>query len=343
MNGSARVLALIWIIILSIAVGFDGPSARAQSGFKLGLPIDCEVGKSCWILNLVDLDPSPKFKDYQCKTQSYDGHKGVDFAIRDLKIMKKGVRVQASAPGVVRGVRDGMADQDVSLVGSQSVKGRECGNGVVVVHGAGWETQYCHMRKGSVGVKAGDRVKKGQYLGLVGHSGKAAFPHLHFQVKHKNKIVDPFVGLNGTNTCSVGSQPLWEAPLLPALTQPLPIVFSAGFSAIPPKTSLIKAGDFHDKALSRQAPAFIMWGGFYRLEKGDELAVRITSPDGSPFFNYKKTIDTSRVRFQVLYAGKKRKPLFWPEGLYRGEMVITRTAKDGAQQHYRAVREILVR
>lgn len=331
------------LLVGGLAIGLIAVTGHAQTTLKLGMPIDCEIGTSCWILNLVDLDPGPGFRDYQCKTQSYDGHKGTDFAIRDLKIMKQGVRVLAAATGVVRGARDGMADQDISIVGSQSVKGKECGNGAVIVHAGGWETQYCHLRKGSVAIKPGDRINKGQYLGLVGHSGKAAFPHLHFQVRHKKKIIDPFVGRAGGQKCGVGSEPLWEAPLLAGLTRPLPVLFSAGFSAIPPKVSNIKAGQFHDKALSRQAPAFIMWGGFYRLEKGDVLAVEITSPDGEPFFNYKKTIKKSRVRFQVLYAGKKRKPLYWPEGLYKGEMMIVRKSKDGTEKTFRAAREILVR
>lgn len=342
-----RKLAKVFIGVgcLAIGLGFGLLSLPvfAQSDFKLGMPIDCEIGKSCWILNLVDLDPGPEARDYQCKTQSYDGHKGTDFAIRDLKVMKKGVRVQASAAGVVRGVRDGMADQDVTIAGSHTVKGKECGNGAVIAHAGGWETQYCHMRKGSVAIKSGDRVKKGQFLGLVGHSGKAAFPHLHFQVRHKKKIVDPFVGEAGGQKCGVGSQPLWEASLLAPLTQPLPIIFSAGFAAIPPKTRLIKAGEFHDKALSRQAPAFLMWGGFYRLKKGDLLAVQITSPDGSSFLDYKKKIEKSRVRFQVLYAGKKRKPLFWPEGLYKGVMTVIRKSSDGTEKRFRVARQILVR
>jgi D-3-phosphoglycerate dehydrogenase len=48
------------------------------------------------------------------------------------------------------------------------IAGRECGNGVVIAHEDGWETQYCHMRRGSVAVQPGERVARGQTLGLVG-------------------------------------------------------------------------------------------------------------------------------------------------------------------------------
>ena len=83
--------------------------ALAQSDIKLGMPIDCRLGQSCWVVNLVDLDAGPEARDYQCQSQTYDGNKGTDFAIRDLKAMQKGVRVLAApddgagrvAPGAV--------------------------------------------------------------------------------------------------------------------------------------------------------------------------------------------------------------------------------------------------
>ena len=142
----------------------------------LGLPIRCMPGKDCWLVNFVDVDPGPGRRDYACLKRTYDGHKGTDIAIRDLVAMKKGIPVLASAAGVVKATRDGMRDVDVTLAGLESVKGRECGNGLVLDHGAGWETQYCHMRRGSVAVHKGDSVNRGQKLGLVGISGRAQFP-----------------------------------------------------------------------------------------------------------------------------------------------------------------------
>jgi murein DD-endopeptidase MepM/ murein hydrolase activator NlpD len=41
---------------------------------------------------------------------------------------------------------------------------------------------YAHLRPGSLTVKAGDRVKRGAVIGLLGQSGAANAPHLHFQV-----------------------------------------------------------------------------------------------------------------------------------------------------------------
>lgn len=125
-----RRAALRLIVRLGAFAMLAPIAAWAQSDFKLALPIDCKLGKTCWLVNLVDADPGPGTKDYLCKAQSYNTHKGTDISVRDLKVMKKGVRVLAAAPGIVRATRDGMADQNIAVKGAKPVKGRECGNRV---------------------------------------------------------------------------------------------------------------------------------------------------------------------------------------------------------------------
>ncbi len=56
------------------------------------------------------------------------------------------------------------------------------GNNVILDLGGGRFAMYAHMQPGSVRVKAGDHVKLGQVIGLVGDSGNSVAPHLHFQV-----------------------------------------------------------------------------------------------------------------------------------------------------------------
>ena len=92
---------------------------------------------------------------------------------------------------------------------AELLKGRECGNGVVLRHKGGWETQYCHLKQGSVLVKSGQEVWAGQELGFVGQSGKAAFPHVHLSVRKDGKVVDPF-DPDGVLTCDLTEQDtLW--------------------------------------------------------------------------------------------------------------------------------------
>ena len=182
--------------------------AKEPEAPQLGLPIRCFPGKDCWVVNYVDHDPSNGVRDYACGTATYNmpskqgnRHQGTDIAIRDMGEMRRGVEVLAAAAGKVIVVRDGMKDVSVRKIGSEALKGKLCGNGVVIDHGGGWETQYCHMRRGSVAVRRGDVVKRRHKLGLVGHSGRAQFPHIHLSVRYKNKVIDPFVGLGRTDKC----------------------------------------------------------------------------------------------------------------------------------------------
>jgi hypothetical protein len=56
------------------------------------------------------------------------------------------------------------------------------GNMIVLEIGNGRYAYYAHLQLGSLRVKVGDRVRKGQLLAKVGNSGNASGPHLHFHV-----------------------------------------------------------------------------------------------------------------------------------------------------------------
>jgi murein DD-endopeptidase MepM/ murein hydrolase activator NlpD len=45
---------------------------------------------------------------------------------------------------------------------------------------------YAHFQPGSIRVKVGDKISRGQVLGLVGNSGNSSEPHLHFQLMDRN-------------------------------------------------------------------------------------------------------------------------------------------------------------
>ena len=55
------------------------------------------------------------------------------------------------------------------------------GNYIIVDHGYGLFTAYYHMQK--LFAEKGDRVKQGQVIGLIGHTGNTTGPHLHFEVR----------------------------------------------------------------------------------------------------------------------------------------------------------------
>ena len=60
---------------------------------------------------------------------------------------------------------------------------------VVVAHGGGVRTLYAHLA--SVTVALGSRVRAGSPLGLMGATGHATGPHLHFEVRVRGLAVDP--------------------------------------------------------------------------------------------------------------------------------------------------------
>lgn len=63
------------------------------------------------------------------------------------------------------------------------------GNLVTLRHDNGFETRYAHLS--SVDVKVGDLVEAGTELGKVGTTGYSTGPHLHFEVRHDGKAIDP--------------------------------------------------------------------------------------------------------------------------------------------------------
>jgi murein DD-endopeptidase MepM/ murein hydrolase activator NlpD len=64
---------------------------------------------------------------------------------------------------------------------------------VTVAHAAGVRTMYAHLSR--IGVRLGERVEVGERIGLVGSSGHATGPHLHFEVRLRGAAVDPLRAL----------------------------------------------------------------------------------------------------------------------------------------------------
>jgi len=96
-----------------------------------------------------------------------------------------GVDVLAVADGTVASARDGEAEhQPLSAQPEPESLTADglFGNYVVLDIGAHTFAGYAHLARGSVRVKAGDHVHRGQVIGRVGQSGNSAGPHLHFQL-----------------------------------------------------------------------------------------------------------------------------------------------------------------
>ncbi|MGH6933271.1 MAG: M23 family metallopeptidase [Dongiaceae bacterium] len=303
------------------------PPTLADTAPTLLLPIDCVPGSDCWIVHYFDHDPGPGAKDYACGSLVYDGHDGVDIAIRDQATMRDGVEVRAAAAGTVTGTRDGMPDISVKEIGADKIKDRECGNGVNIELADGWSTQYCHMRRGSIAVKTGDKIAVGQRLGLIGLSGKTEFPHLHLTVRHEQQKIDPFIGLGEPMNCAIGSTPLWDESLLPILAYHPVAIYNSGFTDREPTWDEVKDGQHHATTVPANAGALVFWAEIYGVVAGDQITMRITGPSGNIVSKLRRSFQKTQIR-RFEYIGKPGGGT-WPSGRYVGEVVILHHGVDG--------------
>lgn len=95
-------------------------------------------------------------------------HYGIDFTA------PKGTPIQATGDGTVVRVEN---------------RGSGYGRSVIIDHGWGFQTLYGHMSR--IDVKVGQKVKRGQKIGLVGSSGTSTAPHCHYEVHLKGQKVNP--------------------------------------------------------------------------------------------------------------------------------------------------------
>jgi hypothetical protein len=216
-----------------------------------------------------------------------------------------------------------MPDVSVRTAGRQAVAGREAGNSVVIDHGEGWETQYSHLRKGSVAVRAGDVVQRGQPLGAVGLSGNTEFAHLHFEVRHRGKAVDPFVGLEATKQCQAGEEPLWQQQTLGLLSYVATGVLDAGISGAPPSLSDGSVDPQNIERFSALSRAAVFWVHIYGAQANDIEEFSLIGPDGSVIAARRGRIERNRAQW-LAYVGKKQGGSPWASGRYQGKYVLTR-------------------
>jgi hypothetical protein len=297
--------------------------AAAQAGAQapppsLQLPIRCQLGVDCEIQNYVDRDPGPGATDYRCGTRSYQGHDGIDFRLPSLASQRAGVAVRAAANGRFLRVRDGVADVCVRATGAAAVEGRECGNGVVIGHEGGFETQYCHLAQGSIVVTRGQAVKAGNVIGRVGLSGRTEYPHLHFTLRQGKAVVDPFAYGAPEGACEAGRS-LWRPELRDVLAYKARSVLNAGFAARAPGMSAIEEGP---EVPGRDAQSLLAYARAIGLKAGDVQTVTLTGPDGSVLATHSAEPLPRDQAQSMLFAGVRRPAAGWAKGRYVGDYVV---------------------
>ncbi len=300
------------VVVLLLAQAASGQSLPLPQA-ALSFPVACRLGQTCEIQNYVDRDPAKGvWADYRGGGATYDDHNGIDIRLPDLAAQRRGVAVLAAADGTVLRRRDGVPDLSVNAPGRrQAIQNAECGNGVVVGHAGGWETQYCHMAQGSLSVQVGQSVKSGQSIGRIGLSGNTEYPHLHFTVRRGAQMADPFNSDGGS---------LWrQTPPYQAGA-----VLNAGFAAQPVTMALIEAGDIPEPTAASDV---IVYGRGIDLHQGDVQVILLKSPDGKVLADNRAPALPRNQAQNMVFAGQRRPASGWPSGLYRGEYQIWREGR----------------
>ncbi len=117
-----------------------------------------------------------------------------------------GMNVIATRSGTIVVATDGVIDNPPNQVGEG------CGNEIVIDHGDGFYTRYCHLTKGSVNKysSVGMTVRQGQIIAQSGNSGGSLGPHLHFEIReggmfYKETTRNPLDYINQENPRPTGN------------------------------------------------------------------------------------------------------------------------------------------
>jgi hypothetical protein len=114
-------------------------------------------------------DNDTTFTGDRLKNENYRAYGRDAIAVADGRV----VATKDSIPENVPGITSRAVPITLETVG---------GNYVILDIGQGRYAFYAHLQPGSLRVKTGDRVKRGQVVGLVGNSGNSTEPHLHFHI-----------------------------------------------------------------------------------------------------------------------------------------------------------------
>ena len=351
-----RILSIIVIFLtLSICINFTIYSAsyaqntskspqlfelNKQIGFHL--PIDCNIGEDCWIMNYVDMGVDDgEQTDPACYNRTYDNHKGTDFALLDGKTMEQGVNVIAPMDGTVKKIRDDQPDMWPTKAQLNDIRTKriECGNAILIDHGQGLETIYCHLKKDSIIVSKGQQVTTGDVLGQVGLSGLTEFPHLHFGITQDKKIIDPFTGYSNNDKCGKRKKSLWHKDA--TLNYQPVIIQSAGFHDEIPELQKLERHHNAKEEISTDAKILTFATILLGVRENDKITLEIRDPDGKIFAE--NIITQKGIRAQQFYfTGKKMRTNRLKEGAYTGLVKIERTLKNGKDITVDKITSVLV-
>lgn len=164
--------------VIAVANGFDS-KAPLRTGQKLAIPTVSKAPATPAASASASPDPVSSAPQLVWPVQGpirrgfaprgkRNYHDGIDITADE------GTAVRASAAGRVIYAETGPS---------------EYGNTVIIHHGERWTTTYAQLSR--ITVKNGERVKVGERIGLIGHSGISRDDGLHFEIRHNREALDP--------------------------------------------------------------------------------------------------------------------------------------------------------
>lgn len=275
-------------------------AAQATDLFQMDKPIDCKIGENCWISRYFNHGTANAPKDYKGGRLTDSDHQGIDFALSSYEKLSDGVNVIAVADGIVEGVRDGEEDIKLPYKSRDSIIGKECGNGIMLSHTNGYSTQYCHLKKGSLKVKTGDKLKRGDIIGQVGLSGQTEYPHMHLSVYQNKKQIDPFLPVAGKYK---EGRTLWSIKTQQELTYEPGSIFNYGIDINVPQQPYDEKLKHHNEITDPER--IIGWAMFFKCNEGSSVSIELKNPKDQSFHYTEQKIPSYKARY-ILFAGKKK-------------------------------------
>ena len=296
---------------IGIAIVGNGslPSpTEAGEETRLGLPVDCKLWQDCFVQQMPDIDPGPGTLDPLCGQATYEGHTGWDIRLRSLSDIAQDVPVIAVADGTISRIRDGVPDRIFDAANDDPrMGGRECGNGVVIDHQGALSSQYCHLKNGSLTVRPGMNVRRGERIGSIGSSGLAEFPHVHLSVRLDGKLVEPVTGKPlGDKAFSCGdlSGSLFDTGSRQALVEPAVAILDVGLADAPPELSnLVRTGG--PPLATARSSSTVAWVWVINVDEGVRIRIRLVGPGEVTLIDHTTSALPRRKASYLAYVGRK--------------------------------------
>lgn len=296
---------------------------------ELSNPLACDMENNCFIQTYVDHSSAPHTqkntdpaKDFSCGPLAKKGYWATDFRVTYYN-PNKAPAVLAAADGKVIAIRRTMPDSiHTTYTPYQIPLGKEAGNSIIIKHESGFETQYNHLKFGSILVAEGQNIKQGEKIAEVGSSGRTVLPKLGFSVRENGLPVDPF-SYGTVWACGNTDASLWKQEIAHTFNYKETGIARAGFSEHIPEAAHLRTG-LGIKQVRRISPeSIIFWADFYGIQKDDIIYMRIQDPTGQ-LFAEQESIARTDYPVWLGYVGRKNNTGALTSGIYTAEVLLQR-------------------